>query len=184
MTDLIAFTGRAQSGKGSAAQCLTDRGWVKVSFADPLRQAMRGLAMEVFYRGCWVKLNELWDSHGYEEVKKIPAFRKTMQRLGDEAGRQIHGEDCWVRIAEQTVTDLLYSGQKVVLDDCRYDNEAEMVQRLGGAVVLIQRGTDTHFEHQSEAGINPLLVHRKIQNDGSLADLDAKVVRLLSSSHG
>jgi hypothetical protein len=180
--DLVGFAGAMGAGKDEAAKPLLEDGWVLVKMADPIRQSLRALDLEVTYRGCHVRLNSVIDDIGFDAAKRaIPYIRHVMQRIGDEAGRQIHGEYVWTNIANTRIAELLYSGKRVVVTDLRYDNEAHMVHHLGGKVVLIKRpGTATSY-HASEAGLPMSLVDRVILNETSVEQLHLNVRRMLAS---
>jgi hypothetical protein len=180
--DLVGFAGFARAGKDEAATPLLDEGWVKIKMATPIITALRALELEVVYRGCSIRLNSVLDDIGLDRAKvEIPYVRHVMQRLGTEAGRDIHGPDCWVKIAEREISDLLYSGKRVTVTDIRFPEEAEMVRRLGGRVVLIQRPGAESTGHSSEAGLSMSLVDRVILNETSVEQLHLNVRRMLAS---
>lgn len=182
MVDLIAFGGFKGSGKDEAAVPLLADGWVLVKFADPMRLMLHALDLEVTYRGCHVKLNGVIADIGFDRAKReIPYVRHVMERLGTEAGRGVLGETVWVDYARRRISDLLYSGARVVCSDTRFQNEVDLIHELGGIVVRIDRPGVLGSSHASEAGIsNPDFV---IENNDSLATLHNRVVRVLESGH-
>lgn len=62
-------------------------------------------------------------------------------------------------------------GILVVCDDCRFDNEAEVIRQLGGKIVkIIKTGQDENAvgsHHASEKGISDWLIDYKIINNGT-----------------
>jgi len=53
----------------------------------------------------------------------------------------------------------------VVLDDCRFDNEAAMIHGLGGVVIRIERPGCTRMGHLSENAISPDSFDTVLYND-------------------
>lgn len=179
MKDLVAFAGPAGSGKDEAATPLRAQGFELVKFADPMRAALEALDLEVLYRGCGLKLNSVIRDIGFDRAKReIPYVRHVLQRLGTEVGRNIIGPDVWVDVARNRIADLLYKGKAVVITDCRFENEADMVRDLGGLVIGINRQGFERGEHPSEQGI---ITDRVIDNTGSAEELHSKVLAVLAS---
>lgn len=78
--------------------------------------------------------------------------RHAMQTLGTEWGRKCMGEDFWINLWRSRVDGALAFGGRVVVDDCRFPNEADEVRKLGGVVwQLVGRG-GIAGSHESEAG--------------------------------
>lgn len=179
---LIAFTGYARSGKDSAAQALINAGWVKVAFADAVRDAL--LALNPLVQGSEgyggaMRLSTLVNHRGWDYAKQHDEVRRLLQRMGTEAGRAIHGAECWTDIAREKVYDVLSQGGKAVITDCRFPNEAQRVRHWGGLVVRIDRpGVGPVNGHTSDSleGIEPDCV---IVNDGTVEDLHRKVLGLV-----
>jgi len=143
---IIALSGPAGCGKSTAAIYLVvQHGFVRVKFAAPLKAMIAALGF-----------GDAEIEGGLKErphpllAGKTP--RHAMQTLGTEWGRNCIGPDFWVGLWERTVCDVLDHGGRVVVDDCRFDNEAACVRRLGGRVVrLTGRGGIIPGAHASEA---------------------------------
>jgi hypothetical protein len=56
----------------------------------------------------------------------------------------------------------------VVVDDVRFDNEADLIRRLGGVVLGLERDNVLAIDHKSENGVTADLIYC---NDGSAAEL-------------
>lgn len=163
---IVAFTGLAGAGKSTAALRLVDRhGYTRVKFADPLKAMLRaGLLMN--------------DDEIEGALKQLPCKKlcgKTprfgMQSIGTEWGRVLIGEDIWVN-AWRAMVDDLPEVIPVVVDDCRFPNEAEAIRAACGHIVHIERvgaGADGDAaKHSSET--QELPCDCTIVNDG---DIDA-----------
>lgn len=149
---VIAFTGLAGSGKSTAALHLVkNHGFERVRFAGPLKAMLAAL-------GCTPA-----EIDG--DRKEVPCDllggktpRHAMQTLGTEWGRDLIAPDLWIRAWEAACAKVL-AGKPIVVDDCRFPNEAEAIRRAGGVIVQIKRpgaGT-TAAGHVSEAHHLPAL---------------------------
>lgn len=141
---IVAFTGLAGAGKSTAALHLVNhRGFERVRFAGPLKAMMAAL-------GCTAA--EIDGDH-----KELPCDllggktpRWAMQTIGTEWGRKLIDSELWVR-AWRAAVDRLPAGTPVVVDDCRFPNEAEAIRAAGGLLVRIERpGAGTASTHESE----------------------------------
>lgn len=167
---LIAFTGHARVGKDFAAGALRPMGFDRVAFADGVRQALYAIdplvEKRIEHNGGVVRLATLVDQVGWDQAKQYHEVRELLQRVGTEAGRDVHGEDCWVRRAEREIDRRLAAGTPVVVTDVRFANEADMVRRKGGVVVRVVRpGYGPVNGHVSDAGQAGLLVDYELHND-------------------
>lgn len=173
---IIALGGLAGAGKDECAKALIADGWTHLKFADPIWECLIALDIEVFYRGCWIKLNGIIEQLGREEAKRqIPYVRRFLQRIGTEMGRGVFGEDFWVDHMRARIEGWTSDELSVVITDVRYQNEADLIGKLGGQVILIHRPGVTQGTHVSEA-LN--FDHdREILNDGSIEELHAKLRR-------
>lgn len=175
---LIAFMGVAGSGKDTAAQALIDLGWERVAFADAVREALLALDPYLMHDPDMpdfsVRVSSQVAYSGWERSKNSPEVRRLLQRMGTEAGRNIHGPDCWTNIARRKIEA---AGGPVVITDCRFANEAAMVRGMGGRVIRIDRpGVGPKNDHASERlEFDPDFT---IQNDGTIAELHEKVLEL------
>ena len=130
---LIGISGRAGAGKDLLATHLAPFGYVRVAFADPLREMALAIDPLVSFR----HLAEMVESIGWDRAKKNPEVRRFLQRLGTEGVRSFLGADTWVRLAEERIAAL--GDVPVVITDVRYPNEVELVRRLGGLWCHVNR---------------------------------------------
>lgn len=112
--EIIAFIGRQGSGKSYQAQQLVkERDFVKLSFANPLREiAFKIIGMD-FEEGM----------KQYDELKRTELinglnFRNILENLG--ASVRKYDEDFWARAL---IKDIKETMGNVVIDDMRYPNE-------------------------------------------------------------
>lgn len=176
---LIGLNGVAQSGKDSAAKFLIELGWKRIAFADAVREAALAINPIVFdydddgYPEATC-LSSLVDNLGWDIAKQNPEVRRLLQVIGTEAGRNIHGPDCWVLAAENK----LEPNRNHVFTDVRFPNECEWIQSAGGKVYKVERPgvgpVNSHISDNLELPVDGIIV-----NDGSLDDLKTKILELV-----
>jgi hypothetical protein len=169
---IIAFTGLAGAGKSTAALHLVERhGFQRIRFAGPLKAMMGALGLSA---------DEV-DGNRKElpcELLGGKTPRHAMQTIGTEWGRDLICSDLWIR-AFRAALDKVPVGVPVVIDDCRFPNEAEAVAAAGGILVRIERpGAGTASSHVSEA--HSLPASRTLHNTLSERNLREQVDALLA----
>lgn len=160
---VVALTGAAGSGKSTAADYLIrHHGYERVKFAGPLKDMCRAIG--------------LTEDHIEGHLKEEPCDmlcgktpRHLMQALGTELGRNMIGEDFWIRLWLHRVA----AAKRVVVDDCRFPNEAEAVRKLGGVIVKLEGRGGIAGAHASEAGCGTY--DAVVVNDGGMVELYAGV---------
>lgn len=184
---LIGLTGLARSGKDTVgAHLVAEHGYTRVAFGDGVREA--ALALDPIINieaadndddgiGRILRLSQLVDQLGWEGAKNYSEVRRTLQRMGTEAGWMMHGLDLWVDLAAGKVCG------PTVFTDVRFAHEADWITSRGGQIWQIRREASglagATGGHLSEAGIGrepDLIIH----NDGSLAQLHARVDETLA----
>lgn len=164
---LVALAGVAGSGKSTVAEHLVAQyGYTRLKFAGPLKDMCRAIGMtEAMIEGAEKETPIDW------LCGRTPRY--VMQRLGTEFGRDLIGADFWVRLFQRQADAIITNGGRIVVDDCRFDNEAAAVQAMGGIVIrLVGRG-GLAGNHQSEQITDEAdaIVH----NDGTIGDLHHRV---------
>lgn len=138
---LLGLAGKAGCGKSTVAQSLVDRGLAqRVRFAGPLKDGLvaMGLSREQVDGGLKETPSDLL-------CGQTP--RHAMQTLGTEWGRKLIGGDVWVRLAMHRVDELLASGANVVIDDVRFNNEAQAILERDGQLITLVRGSSRPRVH-------------------------------------
>lgn len=170
---LIGLAGWARVGKDEVARFLIeDHGYTRVAFADGLRACLLALDPMIPIPSLLRprRLSELVGIDGWELAKdQYPEVRVLLQRLGTEVVRDQIDPDAWVTLAGRKVQAAL---PRVVLTDCRFPNEVELIYRLRGQLWRITRpGCDHVNAHISEGALDRVTADQIIDNDGSLVDL-------------
>lgn len=160
---VIALTGLAGSGKSTASKYLVEKhGYQLVKFAGPLKDMLRAIGLS--------------EAQIEGNLKEEPCEwlqgatpRHAMQTLGTQWGRDCIGAGLWTELWVRRVQLILAAGGRVVVDDCRFPNEADGVRKLGGVVWrLIGRG-GIAGSHESESGCGK--ADMEIRNTRGIDDL-------------
>ena len=169
---LIGIAGPARSGKDTVANFIVAaRGGYRYAFADPIREMVRVLGIDMS--------EPYWQKHK-EDV--IPALgqspRRITQTLGTEWGRDLINPDIWLILAKQR---LLRHGAGMVVSDVRFDNEAAWVRKQGGLMIHLHRPAAAAVAaHASESGVERVPSDAMLFNTGTLEELQTAVRGLLS----
>lgn len=166
---LIGLTGLPRSGKDTFAERLvTHHGFIRAAYATPLKQA----AAVLLNREVW----EMEGQHGFDREAVLPEWgfttRRFLQYLGTEGLRHFQ-QDFWIQHMRNRLATV--PAARVVITDCRFDNEAALVRELGGHIIEIRRDGCAASDHASDKGVAPDAV---IYNDGVIADLWAAADKL------
>lgn len=189
---LIGLGGLLRSGKDALADYLVEHhGYVKMGMSDALNEAL--LALNPWIpstegpRVLW-RYQDLHEAVGYVEAKKNPEVRRLLQVLGTEVGREMIHPDVWVNAAEKKIRAHWAAGRPVAITAMRFRNEIDMLDRLGGLSVWVERddalrlagSEDVPTAHASENSVNKDMFRFQIENNGTLEDLHAVARRLAS----
>jgi len=172
---IIAITGLKQSGKSTVAKYLNEKyGFIRINFKDALLHELKEffpdlLAAEAKFHACTV--DELLE-------KKPGHIRQLLQNFGTELRRR-EDKDYWINQWLLRATKI----KRVVVDDCRFLNEAATVKALGGVIVKVIRNgqinTDTHASETEMAQITPDYI--LVAEEGSPESLYAQVDKIVES---
>ena len=161
---VVGLSGYAGAGKSTAAQALVDKGWHLAKFAEGVRRA--ALAIDPYVSSFPSRrLSGVVNDHGWEKAKETVEVRRILQVVGTEAGRAIHGEECW----NQYFLRNLPACRDVVVDDVRFQNEVDLIHSLGGVVFRVIRPGTAPGDHATEN--QELEFDDVLPNNGMLGEL-------------
>ena len=195
---IIGLTGKKECGKDTAGRHLVHQhSFERVSFADDLKTALSILLdipfmeLEQHKSNPTVKLALGYENRPAEAPISAMwspivsySIRHIMQRFGTEVGRNFFDEDFWVdRVLpyDHDNPSFAYRDRKIVVTDCRFENEAQRILDLGGKIVEIRRPTEHVDEHVSEAGIPDEMIEYVISNDSTIESLYKDVDAVLEN---
>lgn len=164
---LYGITGKAGSGKDTLADSLIRHsGGHKISFADPLKAACR----ELFQ----LSQSQLTNRREKEAIDtrwgKSP--RQLMQFLGTDLLREQLDKEIFIKSTRCKVEQLLANQDLVIVSDCRFENETQMVRDMGGKVIhLRRRGVASVYSHVSEKKLEVKTTDIVLYNNGTVAEM-------------
>lgn len=180
---IIALKGPIGSGKDTVAEYLGIYFEYQImGFSDPIYEGLYRLNPAIIlgtHRAEY--LQRLVDSYGWDYVKRRhPAVRAMLRTQGTENGRDIHGDDCWLKVMQKRMEQ---SGKpRFVFRDLRFPNEADFVRSMGGQIWGIEgriseevADLPTHVSEQQTIEPDKILV-----NDGTVARLYHRVNSLMT----
>lgn len=197
---IIGLVGFIGSGKGTVGDILEQKGFIKDSFAKPLKDAcsvMFGWPRELLEGDTEVsrKWREEPDNYWSEKFGRQFTPREALQLMGTEAGRNVFHKDIWVISLLNRA-----KGKDVVVTDVRFKNEIQYIQDNGGIVIRVKRGEDPNwyynlekiqYENERTKFMRFENVHKSewdwvgcefnytIDNNGSIQDLGKEVEKVL-----
>lgn len=147
---IIALIGMKQSGKSTASKYLQEKyGFKPHNFKDALIEEIKTYFPDFIKAEC-----ELYNCTPEELFEKKPGhIRQLMQNFGTELRRK-QNPDYWVNKWWQNAE---YES-KIVVDDCRFHNEANVIKVRNGIIIkIIRTGQENKDLHQSEQEFNQII---------------------------
>lgn len=201
---LIGICGFQSSGKDTIADYLIkEHGYIRFSFASALkdiisimfgwpRDKLEGLTKEDRE---WREQVDYWWSRTLKMQELTPRY--VMQYFATDLFRNKFHPDIWVKIVENKLNNIIDKpNTNIVISDCRFENEINMILRLGGKIIQVYRDPPYWF-HKYRQGENPneiRYIHRSeiewircyrdydIDNDGTIEELHKKVKDILEKT--
>jgi len=153
-----------------------------ISFADPVKDIcvnclgltdnqVYGADQEknTFTKYCWENIpDHIKQGYGGEKFGNLTA-REVMQIVGTDIFRNYFSKNVWVDCLMSRVNQS--SADIVLVDDLRFDSEAEALMSHGAMVIHLQRMWGKGGSHKSENGLN-LDLFNGYPHFCSIADID------------
>lgn len=171
---IVGLCGHIGGGKDTAAQILHSKyGYTVRGFSDPVYQGVWELNPVIPVADGYKRLQEVVMDQGWDAAKRQNnEIRRLLRVYGTEAGREIHGQGCWVSsMANARANDTL-----TVIRDVRFQNEVGYIKACGGFIIHIVRdGCEAQGNHASEQLHYEDIADLRIANNGSLQDLELMI---------
>ena len=199
---ILGLLGSKGSGKTLAASTLESKGFRRLSFAGPLKQLLSE-TFEIhlsFFTGGDLKeqpyLNIVLDAVAVKRlIDHAKAFypitesqatrailnapnaiiqtpRQLLQIVGTDIFRNHISKEYWLNVLKAQVT----STADYVIDDCRFPNEIEVIQGLGGYIIGIERlslkNKDLHISEQIDFTQVDFKIKNKYSKEVYIDDVD------------
>jgi hypothetical protein len=169
MIQIIAFSGKAQSGKTTTANHISSLipNSIVASHAAPLKAKI----VEEF----GLTFKDLRD-----RKKDIISFGKnsmTIRELMIRVGRMYReiDKDFWIKQLLKSIKPEMDAGNLILIDDLRYANEYAALKNAGAMVVRIYRPGVDLIDDPSETELDHHDFNGYVTNDGTLDQLKSRV---------
>ena len=163
---IIGLCGNIASGKTSIAielKWILDKSLGKNSAMLSIAYPIKAIAEHSFGWNC----------------KKDQKGRKLLQVIGSECGRK-YNKNIWIDKLDYRLQN--YSKDTIVIiDDVRFDNEIEYIEKMGGTVFCLGRDGSIGDTHISECGITKdkhCII--EIDNNGKKVDTASNIINILA----
>lgn len=191
---IIGLTGQKRSGKNTAAiyiQKHFDAQYevIEHSFAGKLKQsavaAITGKIMSEEHAIKWCE--EMKEHFVFDVIGRgigVDRFtgREYLQWYGTEGHRKIFGQDFWTNIVLDKIPawnqPSEWESKLHIITDVRFSDEVRAIKAKGGKIARICRPGigELKDSHISEQGVPDELIDIEIWNDGSLEELEFRVI--------
>jgi hypothetical protein len=150
---IIGIIGYKGVGKDTVGNYLVEQGYVKLSFADSLKDVVAGifgwdrelLSGSTHTSRTWREEPDLWWNEQLDWESKygrVLTPRHVLQIIGTDVMRNNFFDTIWIKSLERK----LKNWDNVVITDCRFQNELELITRHQGKVIRIVRGEKPEWE--------------------------------------
>lgn len=104
--------------------------------------------------------------------KKDFETRRKLQEIGTEKGRNVYGNDIWIRTLETWINILNERGiERFIISDVRFQNEVDWIKSLKGIVIKINAPKRYHLRISNETNGNEIKA-KEIQSHPSEMKID------------
>lgn len=178
------YAPQMNSGKSTVANILKDfHGFQINSFATPIKSMVLGIFYCLGYED-WITGEMVFGDSKETVIPELGvSTRYLMQTLGTEWGRNMIDQDIWIKILEDRLGKSSLGNYTLdfVIDDVRFENEAQWIKDSGGFLVKVLRPDAEELEnsHASEGNLDNWKFDGIIINNGSVDELRVKVLNLI-----
>lgn len=173
---IIGFLGKKGSGKDTCSDYMVQNySSKKIAFADPMKQAIKilfQLSDEQLYGSLKEVIDPNWNVTPRHILQYVGTemFRNNISNLLPDIGN-----DFWIKTFELSIKNI-QDYDYIVVSDVRFQNEVDIIHKLGGTLVKINRSQENIDSHISETEIDNIIDYdHVIQNNSTLEDLYNKI---------
>lgn len=152
---ILGICGFQGSGKDTFANHLVSNyNFIKFSFAGATKDVL-GVLFEwdrALLEGDTIESRKFRETEDiwWSEKLGIPNLtpRKTLQLVGTDLFRKHFNPEIWVKVVEKKILTQLEAdpNSNIIISDCRFPNEIQMLRNLGTRIISIQRNLPPWFD--------------------------------------
>lgn len=182
----ILLVGKIGSGKTTAANILKKYGFKEETFAEPIKQFAKsiGFTHNQIYgnQNQKLEINKFWLISGREFLQQFGTDLCRNNLHEKIPNMDMGNRTIWVRTMENKIKKY----PLIVISDGRFFDEAKLVRDYGGIIIKIYRDKYEHkintllHSHKSEKSMCLILEDYKINNNGSIDDLEKSLLKILN----
>lgn len=174
---IVGITGRAGAGKSTLAQEIQ-----KPKMFTPHTKGIRIKGFSVALKKSVAAMFGInWELLEDQSFKASSSplgitWRELLQKFGTEAVRNGMGENFWIDVL---MSEYIPNTSKWIIQDVRFDNEAQAIRDRGGIIIRIERDNLIDVgTHASEAGVSEHLVDETWVNNRGIEEIKMEAARL------
>jgi len=169
MSKIVGIIGFIGSGKDTVANRFVQQGCIKDSFAAPLKD----LVSSIFGWNRNLLEGDSIESRDFRETPDvfwsrkldIPHFtpRLALQLLGTDVMRDHFDKNIWLNSLEYRLRTRTNTAQCTVISDARFKNELELIKKMNGIVIWVQRGElPEWYQTAADANLGNVVSEKKM----------------------
>lgn len=138
----VALTGKMHSGKSTISDVLVEElGYTRLAFADPVKDISVKATNTILYEiHRMMGTGYPWELMTRERLDASKQMHRLILQHVGAYGRNTIDPDVWVNIMEtQNFPSMVTPPKRIVIDDCRYINEANFLEKKGFKIYRVQR---------------------------------------------
>lgn len=184
---IIGLHGKKRVGKDTVYEIIRSSypHAVRLAFADKMRESIAALFDIPVEEMEDLKESEATFNLETDGTNKTFTWREFIQRYGTEAHRNVFGQDFWINAVFPTAFPTAYVDPSniTIVTDVRFHNEAQRILDLGGHIISVVRPDKEYISdsHVSEKGLSEEFISYEIVNDGSLEQLQERVLKVIDN---
>lgn len=139
---IVAINGTIGSGKDTFSKVFIDNGYQRVSFAESLKDAVSvifGWDREMLEGNTEESriIREQEDTFWTGKMGRPVTPRWVLQNLGTDVLRKHFHDNIWLFSLEKRILNM--DSNKIIITDCRFPNEVQLVRNQHGIIIEVQR---------------------------------------------
>ena len=173
---LLAFAGQMYTGKDTSANI-----WIKhhsafkysrIAFANGIKDICKSM----------LGLSDADVNTPDGKKRFVPEYGKTVREILQGVGegmRSYVSRDIWVHVTMLKIQKVLeLNDTSILVTDVRYPNELKALRNAGFTLIKLKRNTGVIDKHPSEQDLRDELFDYIVDNNGSLEELEEKLLLL------